>query len=89
MTSTSAVWPGAFPSGPSQVTRVASIASASATYIAAYVPVAEETRLDFLTERSLQQHLRHRGSIDDNHADSRSSRMIAAADVFSLTRERA
>ncbi len=50
--------------------------------------VSEEARLDAGAERSLQEKLQHRGRVDDNHADSRASRMTVEAAVFNVTRRR-
>jgi hypothetical protein len=36
----------------------------------------------------LEEKLQERRRVDDDHADSRSSRMIVAAGVFSVTRRR-
>jgi hypothetical protein len=36
----------------------------------------------------LQEKLQHRRRVDDNHADSRSSRMTVEAAVFNVTRRR-
>ena len=50
--------------------------------------VSEEARLDAGAERGLQEKLQHRRRVDDNHADSRSSRMTVEAAVFNVTRRR-
>jgi hypothetical protein len=50
------------------------------------VLVSKETGLDSTATRSLQQELQHGRGIDDDHAESRSSRTAAAAGVFSFTR---
>src|SRR5436309_8055676 len=52
------------------------------------VLVSEKTGLDFGTERSLQQKFGEGRSVEDDHADSRSSRMTTAAGVFNVTRFR-
>jgi len=52
------------------------------------LPVSEEARLDAGAERGLQEKLQHRRRVDDNQADSRSSRMTVEAAVFSVTRRR-
>ena len=52
------------------------------------VPVAKEARLDPSAKRGLEEELQHRRRIDDDHADSRSSRMMRAAGVFNVTRLR-
>jgi hypothetical protein len=52
------------------------------------IPVAKETRLDARAKRGLEEKLQHRRRVDDDHADSRSSRMILAAGVLSVTRRR-
>lgn len=52
------------------------------------LPVSKEAGLDAGTERGLQEKFQHRRRVNDNHADSRSSRMTAAAGVFSVTRRR-
>ena len=52
------------------------------------VLVAKESRFDARATRGLEQQFQHCRRIDDDHLDSRSSRMIAAADVVSVTRFR-
>ena len=52
------------------------------------VLVTKEARLDSCAESSLQQKLQKRRCIDNDHADSRSSRMTTAAGVFRVTRFR-
>lgn len=52
------------------------------------VVVAKEACFDSYADWRLQQKLQHCRRIDNDHADSRSSRMIAAAAVFSVTRFR-
>ena len=52
------------------------------------VLVPEETRLDSRTQRSLQQEFEEGRGVDDDHAESRSSRMTTAAGVFNVTRFR-
>ena len=53
-----------------------------------FVLVAKETGLDPGAKRSLQKELQQSRRVDDDHADSRSSRIITAAGVFSVTRFR-
>ena len=48
----------------------------------------KEARLDSFAERRLQQKLQQRRRVDDDHGESRSSRMTIAAGVFRLTRLR-
>ena len=50
--------------------------------------VPKEARLDACAQRSLQQELQQGGRVDDDHAESRSSRMTTAAGVFRVTRLR-
>ena len=50
--------------------------------------ISEKARLDACPKRGLQEQLQHRRRVDDNHADSRSSRITVAAGVFSVTRRR-
>ena len=50
--------------------------------------VAKETGLDSTAKGSLQQKLQHGRRVDDDHADSRSSRMTTAAGVLRVTRFR-
>jgi hypothetical protein len=52
------------------------------------IPVPKETRLDAHASFSLQQQFQHRRRIDDDHRDSRASRMMAAAGVRRTTRFR-
>src|ERR1700681_4123739 len=52
------------------------------------VLVPEKTGLDSGTKRSLQQKFEEGRSVDDDHAESRSSRMTTAAGVFNVTRFR-
>lgn len=52
------------------------------------VIVAKQTGLDSSAERSLQEELQQRRRVDYDHAESRSSRMTAAAGVFRVTRLR-
>jgi hypothetical protein len=50
-----------------------------------FVPMAKEAAFHAHANRGLQEKLQYRRRIDDDHADSRSWRMIAAARVFSVT----
>ena len=50
--------------------------------------VPEKARLDPSANRRLQEELQQGRRIDDDHADSRSSRMTTAAGVFKVTRFR-
>lgn len=50
-----------------------------------FIGIAKEPCLDAPAERGLQQELQHRRRVDDDHADSRSSRITVAAGVFSVT----
>ena len=50
--------------------------------------ISKETRLDAHAEWGLEEKLQDCRRVDDDHADSRSSRMTLAADVFSVTRRR-
>ena len=50
--------------------------------------VAEETSLSASAKRSLEKKLQQGRRVDDDHADSRSSRMPTAAGVFRVTRFR-
>ena len=52
------------------------------------VLVSKEARLDPSANRRLQEELQQGRRIDDDHADSRSSRMTTAASVFKVTRFR-
>ena len=52
------------------------------------VPVSKEAGLDPGAKRSLQQKFEESRGVDDDHADSRSSRMTTAAGVFNVTRLR-
>ena len=52
------------------------------------VAVSKETGLDSCAKRGLQEKLEKGRGIDDDHADSRSSRMTKAAGVFKVTRFR-
>jgi hypothetical protein len=52
------------------------------------LPVSEEARLDASAERGLQEELQQRRRVDDDHADSRSSRITVEAAVFNVTRRR-
>ena len=52
------------------------------------VLVAKKTGLDPGAKRSLQQKFEEGRGVDDDHADSRSSRMTTAAGVFNVTRFR-
>jgi hypothetical protein len=49
---------------------------------------SEQTGLHSRAERRLQEKLQEGRGVDDNHAESRSSRMIVAAAVFNVTRFR-
>lgn len=53
-----------------------------------FVVAAKEAGLHSHSKRSLQQKLKQRRRVDDNHAESRSSRMTTAAGVFRVTRFR-
>jgi hypothetical protein len=50
--------------------------------------VAKETGLNANAQRRLQEKLQQRRGVDHDHAESRSSRMTAAAGVFRVTRLR-
>lgn len=50
--------------------------------------VAEETSLDSGAKRRLEEKFQQGRRVDDDHADSRSSRMTTAAGVFKVTRLR-
>ena len=52
------------------------------------VVVPEKTRLHSGPKRRLQQKFEQGGGVDDDHADSRSSRTTTAAGVFNVTRFR-
>ncbi len=52
------------------------------------VLVAKEAGLDSGANGGLQEELQQRRRVDDDHADSRSSRMTTAAGVFRATRLR-
>ena len=52
------------------------------------VPISKQAGLDPDAKRSLQQKFEESRGVDDNHADSRSSRMTTAAGVFNVTRFR-
>ena len=52
------------------------------------VVVPEKTRLHSGPKRRLQQKFQEGGGVDDDHADSRSSRTTTAAGVFNVTRFR-
>ena len=52
------------------------------------VPISKEAGLDSGAKRSLQQKFEEGRGVDDDHADSRSSRMTTAAGVFNVTRFR-
>src|SRR4051794_37424479 len=53
-----------------------------------FVVVAKEAGLDACAKRRLQEELQESRSVDNDHAESRSSRMITAAGVLSPTRVR-
>ena len=53
------------------------------------VVVPEKARLHSRPKRRLQQKFQEGGGVDDDHADSRSSRTTTAAGVFNVTRFRA
>lgn len=53
-----------------------------------FVRVAKDTLFDSDANRGLQEKLQQRRRVNDDHADSRSSRITAAARVFSVTRFR-
>ena len=50
--------------------------------------VSKGACLDPSAEGGLQEEFQHRRVVDDDHADSRSSRMTTAAGVFNVTRFR-
>jgi hypothetical protein len=52
------------------------------------VSISKKPGLDPCAKRSLQRKFEEGRGIDDDHADSRSSRMTTAADVFNVTRFR-
>ncbi len=52
------------------------------------VLVSKEASLDPSAKRGLQEKLQQGRGVDDDHADSRSSRMTTAAGVFKVTRFR-
>src|SRR5436190_670328 len=52
------------------------------------VPIAKQAGLDPGAQRSLQQKFDEGRGVDDDHADSRSSRITTAAGVFNVTRFR-
>jgi hypothetical protein len=54
-----------------------------------FVTVLEEAGFDSDAEFRLQEQLQQRRCVNDDHADSRSSRMTTAAGVFRVTRLRA
>ena len=53
-----------------------------------FVLVAKEADLDSCAKRGLQEKFQQCRRVDDDHADSRSSRMTTAAGVFRVTRFR-
>jgi hypothetical protein len=53
-----------------------------------FVLVAKKACFDSGADRGLQKKLQQSRRVDDDHADSRSSRITAAAGVFSVTRFR-
>jgi len=53
-----------------------------------FVAVAKDAGLDSGATRSLQEKLQQRRRVDNDHADSRSSRITTAAGVFKVTRFR-
>ena len=53
-----------------------------------FVVFAKEAGLDSCTKRGLQEKLQQSRCVDDDHADSRSTRMTTAAGVFRVTRFR-
>jgi len=53
-----------------------------------FVPSAKEAGLDSRAKRSLQEKLQQGRRVDNDHADSRSSRRTTAAGVFNATRFR-
>ena len=53
-----------------------------------FVAVAKDAGLDSGPTRRLQEKLQQRRRVDNNHADSRSSRITTAAGVFKVTRRR-
>lgn len=53
-----------------------------------FVVGAKETGLDSRAKHGLQEELQQGRRVDDDHADSRSSRMTTAAGVFNVTRFR-
>ena len=52
------------------------------------VAIPEDSGFDPCAERSLQEKLQQGRGVDHHHAESRSSRITAAAGVFSVTRLR-
>jgi len=52
------------------------------------VLISKEASLDPGAKRRLQEEFKQRRGVEDNHADSRSSRMTTAAGVFRVTRVR-
>jgi hypothetical protein len=52
------------------------------------VPVAKKAGFDSDANRGLQEKLQQRRRVNDDHTDSRSSRITTAAGVFSVTRFR-
>ena len=53
-----------------------------------FVAVSKDAGLDSVAKRRLQEELQQSRGVDNDHADSRSSRITAAAEVFKLTRFR-
>src|SRR5215204_632932 len=53
-----------------------------------FVLVTKEAGFDADADRGLQEKLQQRRRVNDDHADSRSSRITTAAGVFSVTRFR-
>jgi hypothetical protein len=52
------------------------------------VPLSKEAGLDPGAKRRLQEELQQGRGVEDDHADSRSSRMTTAPGVFKVTRFR-
>jgi hypothetical protein len=53
-----------------------------------FVVLAKEAGLDSCAKRGLQEELQQSRGVDDDHVDSRSSRITTAAGVFKVTRFR-
>jgi hypothetical protein len=74
--------------GPHETSKTLSYLDVQEVWRVQLVLLAEEAGLDSRTKRGLEKKFQQSRRVDDNHADSRPSRITTAAGVFRVTRLR-